>query len=284
LGCNLTDRTIVVEWQGIYVGIVAHDVYDVESLRIEPIDLDLIQGRQLSVDKAFITGIAQLNQHPVICLDLDRLIREPDELVSLKAGDLPALRSAGMDFHSRCCPHLSMAEMEIFARRAAALKVSITESQIDTDEGILVVQIGTEYMGFPLELVVDVDTLDRFPISSVPVSPNYIIGQINWRGSILPILEVGNIFQIQILPRQEFVVVEVDSPEATLRERIKIGIAVDKIFDVSYLANTQVEELPIAMSDRFRTYVRGVTRHEDSMMYLLRLKELIGKEFLMATV
>ncbi len=276
VGCSLTDRTIVVEWQGIYLGIVAHDVYDVESLKIESIDLDLIQGRQLSVDKAFVTGIAQLNQRPVICLDLDRLIREPDQIIALKDQESPTVGAAGMDFYSRCCPQVSMAEMEIFADRAAALKVSISQSQIDIDEGILVVQVGTEYMGFPLELVVDVDTLDRFPISLVPLSPNYIIGQINWRGSILPVLEVGNIFQIQILPRQEFVVVEVD--------KVKIGIAVDKIFDVSYLANTQIEELPMAVSSQFRTYVRGVTRHEDTMMYLLRLKELVAREFLMATV
>jgi purine-binding chemotaxis protein CheW len=275
-GCKVTDRTIVLEWQGIYVGIVAHDVYDVESLQIDSIDLDLIQGRQLSGEEAFVTGIAQLNERPVTCLDLDRLIRDPDAVLALKDRESPAFGAAGMDFYSRCCPQVSMTEMEIFASRAAALKATITDNQIDTDEGVLVVQIGTEYMGFPLEVVVDVDTLDRFGISPVPVSPNYIIGQINWRGSILPILEVGNIFQIQILPRQEFVVVEVD--------QVKIGIAVDKIFDVSYLANTQIEELPMAVSNQFRTYVRGVTRHEDTMMYLLRLKELVAREFLMATV
>jgi purine-binding chemotaxis protein CheW len=271
-GCNLTDRTIVVEWQNIYLGIIAHDVYDVESLTIELIDLDLIQGRQLAVDRAFVTGIARLNEQPVICLDLDRLIREPDAIVALGGGNSLEIGAAGMDFYSRCCPQSSMTEMEIFSSRAAALKMSVAETQVNTDEGVLVVQIGGEYLGFPLELVVDVDAIDRFPVSSVPATPNYIIGQINWRGSILPVLEIGQILQLGIQPRAEFVVVEID--------KIKVGIMVDRIFDVSYLANSEIDAMPIAVNNQNQTYLRGVTKYADGLMYLVKLKESIEQEFL----
>jgi purine-binding chemotaxis protein CheW len=271
-GCNLTDRTIVVEWQNTYLGIVAHDVYDVESLTIEPIDLDLIQGRQLAVDRAFVTGIARLNEQPVICLDLDRLIREPDAIVALRGGDSSEIGAAGMDFHSRYCPQSSMAEMEIFASRAAALKISVAETQVSPDEGVLVVQIGGEYLGFPLEMVVDVDAIDRFPVSPVPATPNYIVGQINWRGSILPVLEIGQILQLAIQPRAEFVVVEID--------KIKVGVMVDRIFDVSYLANSEIDAMPIAVNNQNQTYLRGMTKYADGLMYLVKLKESIEEEFL----
>ncbi len=271
-GCNLTDRSIVVEWQDTYLGIVAHDVYDVESLAIESVDLDLIQGRQLAVDRAFVTGIAKLNDRPVICLDLDRLIREPDAVVALMGGDAPNLGAAGMDFYSRCCPQASMTEMEIFASRTAALKVSVAETQASTDEGVLVIQIGGEYLGFPLEMVVDVDAIDRFPVSPVPASPNYIIGQINWRGSILPVLEIGHILQLPIQPRAEFVVVEVD--------KIKLGIMVDRIFDVSYLASSEIDLMPTTIDKQNQTYLRGTTKYADGLMYLVKLKESIEREFL----
>jgi purine-binding chemotaxis protein CheW len=275
-GCNVTDRTIVVEWQNTYLSIVAHDVYDVESLTIESVDLDLIQGRQIAVDRAFVTGVARLNEHPVICLDLDRLIREPDAIVALRNGDTLDLGTAGMDFHSRCCPESSMAEMEIFASRAAALKISIAETQVIPDEGVLVVQIGGEYLGFPLELVVDVDAIDRFPVSSVPASPNYIIGQINWRGSILPVLEIGRMFQLPIQPRAEFVVVEID--------KIKVGIMVDRIFDVSYLANSEIDGMPTGVDKHNQIYLRGMTKYADGLMYLVKLKESIEREFLSVAV
>jgi purine-binding chemotaxis protein CheW len=271
-GCNLTDRTIVVEWQGTYLGIIAHDVYDVESLSIETVDLDLIQGRQLAVDRAFVTGIARLKDRPVICLNLDRLIREPDAIVALSDRNSPVLGAAGMDFYSRCCPQASMTEMEIFASRALVLKTSITETQASNDEGVLVVQIGDEYMGFPLELVVDVDTLDRFPISVVPASPNYIVGQINWRGSILPLIEIGHVLDLRIQARTEFVAIEIN--------KVKMGVVVDRIFDVSYLANSEIDAIPIAVDKKSQTYLRGVTKYADGLMYLVKLKESIEREFL----
>ncbi len=274
-GCNLTDRIIVVEWQDTYLGIIAHDVYDVESLKIEFSSFDLIQDRQLAVDRAFVTGIAQLNDRPVTCLDLDRLIREPDAVVALSDEEPQALLATGMDFYPRCCPQASMTEMEIFASRKAALKITVIENRINTDEEVLVVQLSGEYIGFPLELVLDVDTLDRFPISPVPATPNHLIGQVNWRGSILPILEIGQIFQLPIASREEFVIIEID--------KIKMGIVVDRIFDVSYLSTSDIDAIPQA-NKQHQTYLRGVTKYADGLMYLVKLKESIEREFLSISI
>lgn len=284
-GCNLTDRSIVVKWQDTYLGIVAHEVYDVEMLTAQPLDLEAIASRQLAADRHLISGIAQLNGQPVICLDLDRLIREPDAVAAIDATTDRVLAGAEADFYSRCCPQASIADRATFASRAERLKTSIVDTnQTNTDEGLLVVQIGAEYIGFPMELVVDVDTLgggasnqeNRFPMSIVPLAPSYILGQINWRGEILPVLELSAVLQIQQLPRQELVVVKIGE--------ISIGIAVDRIFDVFYLNDSQIDSLPIAVNSQLRTYLRGVTKYADGLMYLVKLQELIEREFLPAKV
>jgi purine-binding chemotaxis protein CheW len=272
-GCNATDRVIVVKCQSTYMGIVAHEIFDVQFIDPQPLDLDLIQGRQSQADRHFITGIGQRNETLVSCLDLDRLIREPDAVVALATEAAPVLAGADADFYSRCCPQASVADRAIFATRALQLKISAIQNRgIQTEEGVLVVQIGTAYFGFPLELVVDVDALDRFPLSIVPVAPEYILGQINWRGEILPLVELGSVLQIPALPRQEIVVVKIDE--------ISMGIGVDRIFDVFYLTIDRIESLPISVSDRLRAYLRGVTKYEDSLMYLVRLQELVEREFL----
>jgi purine-binding chemotaxis protein CheW len=277
-GCNVTDRVIVIDWQGTYVGIVAHEVFDVRFIAPQPLDLDLIQGRQSSLDRNFIIGIAQSNDTPIACLDLDRLIREPDAVAALDSVELPVLAGADADFYRRCCPQASVSERATFATRATQIKVSVRQSQTvgSGEDGILVVKIGSQYIGLPLELIVDVDTLDRFPLSPVPVSPPYILGQINWRGEILPLLELGGMLQIPALPRQEIVVVQV--------EGVKLGIVVDRIFDVFYLALDRIEDLPISVSTRLRSYLRGVTKYDDSLMYLVKLQELVKHEFLPAGV
>ncbi len=276
-GCNVTDRVIVIEWQGTYLGIIAHEVFDVQFVNPVPLDLDLIQGRQSQIDRNFIIGIAQRNENPVACLDLDRLIREPEAVAALDAAEPPVLAGADADFYSRCCAQASVVDRATFATRATQLKTSITQAQrIEAEEGVLVVQIGAEYIGFPLELVVDVDALDRFSLSPVPVAPQYLLGQINWRGEILPLVELGAVLQIPALPRQEVVVVKIDG--------LQIGIGVDRIFDVFYLATSQIEDLPISVSSQLRTYLRGVTKYGDGLMYLLKLQELVTREFLPASV
>jgi purine-binding chemotaxis protein CheW len=276
-GCNVTDRVIVVECQNTYLAIVAHEVFDVQSIDPQPLDLDLIQGRQSPIDRNFIIGIAQSNDTPVACLNLDRLIREPDAVAALDPEEPPVLAGSGADFYSRCCPQATVTDRATFATRAAQLKPSVTQDRsIGTEEGVLVVQIGTEYIGFPLELVIDVDALDRFSLSPVPVAPQYLLGQINWRGEILPVLELGAVLQISALPRQELVVVQIDNTN--------IGIAVDRIFDVFYLATNQIDALPISLNSQLRTYLRGVTKYADGLMYLLKLQELVTSEFLPKSV
>ena len=276
-GCKVTDRIIVIQWQDTYLAIVAHEVFDVQFIDPQPLDLDLIQGRQAQIDRNFISGIAQRNDTPVACLDLDRLIREPGAVSALATESAPAIAGADADFYARCCPDASVADRASFATRATQLKTSTIQTKTaGTDEGVLVVQIGQEYIGFPLELVVDVDTLDRFSPSPVPVAPQYILGQINWRGEILPLVELGGVLQILTLPRQEVVIVQV--------EGIKIGIAVDRIFDVFYLETTQIEAVPISVNNQLRMYLRGVTKYADALMYLVKLQELVVGEFLPSSV
>jgi purine-binding chemotaxis protein CheW len=272
-GCKVTDRVIVLELDGTYVAIVAHEVFDVRMIDPQPLDLDLIQGRQSQLDRNFIIGIAQSNDQPITCLDLDRLIREPEAIAALDAAEPKVVAGSDTDFYSRCCPQASIADRATFATRASQLKVSVSQAQsISSDEGVLVVQIGAEYIGLPLELIVDVDALDRFPISPVPVAPRYLLGQLNWRGEILPLLELGGILQIPPLPRQEMVIVQVDG--------VKMGIGVDRIFDVFYLGIDRIEELPMSTSGQKRGYLRGVTKYEAGLMYLVKLQELVQREFL----
>jgi purine-binding chemotaxis protein CheW len=116
-GCNLTDRLVVLELQGTYVAIVAHDVFDVRIIDPQPLDLELIQARQSSLDRHFITGIAHSNGTPVTCLDLDRLIREPDAMAALDPPELPVLAGADADFYRRCYPQATVVDRATFASR-----------------------------------------------------------------------------------------------------------------------------------------------------------------------
>ena len=273
-GCSLSDRVIIIQWEDIYIGIVAHEVYDVQELTLQLFNSSSIEARQSPEDRVTISGIGQFKGNPVVCLDLDRLIREPTSIIALE--DLDLQISGATDFYSRCYPQATVADRAILASRAERLKVGTTETESTKEGVILVVQIGSEYIGLPMELVIDVDTIDRFSLSIVPVAPSHILGQINWRGEVLPILELGDILKIEQLPRQEFVVVKINN--------MSVGIAVDRIFDVFDFVNNQIEILPIAVTGKLRTYLSGVTKYDDNLMYLLKLQQLIEGEFLSVSI
>jgi chemotaxis signal transduction protein len=55
---------------------------------------------------------------------------------------------------------------------------------------------------------------------------------------------------------------------------------VDRIFDVSYLADSEIDAMPMAVDKQNQTYLRGMTKYADGLMYLVKLKESIEREFL----
>ncbi len=58
-------------------------------------------------------------------------------------------------------------------QRAEKLKSTTTETLVTATVGIIPVQMGDEYLGFPLEMVIDVDRLDRSQITPVPKAPSH---------------------------------------------------------------------------------------------------------------
>ena len=73
-----------------------------------------------------------------------------------------------------------------------------------------------------------------------PLLLEHILGQINWRGQILPLLELGMVSYrfSPVLP----------APRSRRLSELtvsNVGIGVDRIFDVFYLASAQIDALPL---------------------------------------
>jgi purine-binding chemotaxis protein CheW len=264
-GCKIEDRLMVFQSTSTPIGIVAEAVYEVQTLQVENTSIDLFQGRGAQAEQTFMTGIARLKDTPVICLDLDRLIRAPEVANLDIVGDINS--DLGGDFYRRCFPTASFKEIEILRQRAEKLKSTTTETRANETVGIIPVQIGDEYLGFPLEFVIDVDRLDRSQITPVPKAPSHIMGQINWRGEILPIVELAGIFRQSAPSDQEVVVVQVKD--------MMMGMAVSEILDVLDLPLTQIESIPKTVETSHSRFLEGVTKYDDRLIYLVQLPELV---------
>jgi purine-binding chemotaxis protein CheW len=270
-GCKINDRLIIFETDTTHIAIVVTAVYEVQSLQVNSVPLDLFQGRGTG-EQPFVTGMAMLDERPVICLDLEHLIREPEVLNNLDAHEANS-GELNLDFFSRCFPRGRWSDLELLSDRAKKLKAIASETTIEQTIGIVPVQIGDEYIGLPLELVVDVDRLDTSLITPIPNAPDRIVGQINWRGEILPIVELATLFQQSSSNHREVVIVQVKD--------VMLGIAVSQILDVLDLPIDLIRSIPENVETSQHQYFQGVAKYNDERwMYLIQIEELVARQFL----
>ncbi|KAI9132763.1 chemotaxis protein CheW [Acaryochloris sp. CCMEE 5410] len=79
--CTLKDAVILMDWQGIQVGIVVNQVQDVLTFDTAAIDTSIDYGRPQG--SPYIKGVTKELEVPVVLLNPDSLIRQPDQVASL---------------------------------------------------------------------------------------------------------------------------------------------------------------------------------------------------------
>jgi purine-binding chemotaxis protein CheW len=274
-GCKTNSQIVLFNWQSSYIGIATDRVLDVKTLSPQSMEIELVQGRGIESQSAFITGIANYESRQVVCLDLERLIREPDVLTS---EDLVINELGDAEFRKWCYPQASDRDFERLKLRSDRIRDAIDET-FDRSAGstttadFLAVESGGEYLGFPLESIIDVDSLAELKIFPIPGAKGNLLGQINWRGDILPIIEVNAGNQTKRPTRSEFAIAKIDN--------ILVGVAIDRVLDTIYLDKNAIEPPPLSLSPQQRANLHGVSKYEnDSIISLLKLSEQIQQEFL----
>ncbi|ABW30044.1 chemotaxis protein CheW [Acaryochloris marina] len=79
--CKLKDAVIIMDWQGIQVGIVVNQVQDVLTFGAAAIDTSVEYGR--SQASPYIKGVTRELEVPIVFLNPETLIRQPDQVASL---------------------------------------------------------------------------------------------------------------------------------------------------------------------------------------------------------
>lgn len=79
--CKLKDAVVILDWQGIQVGIVVDQVQDVLTFDASAIDTSVEYGRPQG--SPYIKGVTKELEVPIVLLNPDSLVREPDQVASL---------------------------------------------------------------------------------------------------------------------------------------------------------------------------------------------------------
>ena len=123
---------------------------------------------------------------------------------------------------------------------------------------------------YGVEILKVQEIIGRMPITPVPLTSKYILGVINLRGKIHPIMDLKIKFgmdQTQITDETCIIVIKTAS--------LMMGILVDKVSEVVNLASVDIEDTPSFGADVDTEYLLGVGKTGGRVRLLLDIEKVI---------
>ncbi|WP_448269631.1 chemotaxis protein CheW [Nostoc sp. DSM 114159] len=272
---QLTDSMIVVEWQTQRIGIIVNQVDSVQAIALDRIAADVCDRSKESLPDRLVTGIANLEDGIVTLLNPELLMQHAFIESDFNNGSVNDALKHPSDsaLNQSLYAHFDSQERQILQERTETLRCSIDDEDSASLLPLAVVGLAGEYFGFGLETVHEFTEIHK--ITPIPCCPPHIVGNINLRGEIVTLININNVVDLPmngVRLHQQAVVVRLDRRVA--------GIAVDDIFDVTYIHPSQMTAPPIALNSAKDDYLQGVAPYRDRMMSIINLSKLLTSEVL----
>jgi purine-binding chemotaxis protein CheW len=156
----------------------------------------------------------------------------------------------------------------------------MTSDRVQTAAGsgrgqMLTFRLGAETFGVDILRVKEIRGWT--PVTRIPQSPPHMLGVLNLRGAIVPIVDLRLRFALDTVEYSPLTVVIVLSIHTADAVR-ECGIVVDGVSDVVDIPLESIKESP-AVGDKARSRcIRGLANVDDQMLILLDAEELVARE------
>ncbi len=147
----------------------------------------------------------------------------------------------------------------------------------ETSEQYLTFMLAGEEYGVNILRVQEIKGWDA--ATPIPNTPDYILGVINLRGAVVPIVDLRKRFDVLDEPFGPTTVVIVVKVSNEGRERT-VGMVADAVSDVYRLDSQEVQSAPDFGSSVDTAFVRGLATVGNKMVILLDIDQLVNFEAL----
>lgn len=156
---------------------------------------------------------------------------------------------------------------------AVAVKSEPGASGVISIKQMLTFMLGDETYGVDILRVQEIRGWQ--PVTRIPQSPGHVLGVLNLRGSIVPIVDLRmrlNLANADFTPVTVIIVLSVQSSHG----RRDFGVVVDGVSDVINVQDSEVKPTPDLGSQVNTDYIHGITTVSDRMVMLLDIDRLIS--------
>ncbi|HTP38309.1 MAG TPA: chemotaxis protein CheW [Steroidobacteraceae bacterium] len=115
------------------------------------------------------------------------------------------------------------------------------------------------------------------PVTRIPQSPTHVLGVLNLRGSIVPIVDLRVRFDLEKAEFTPLTVIVVLSVQSAAGRR-EFGLVVDSVSDVVDIDASDLKETPDLGGKVNSEFIKGLATVQDRMLILLNVDELVRRD------
>lgn len=163
-----------------------------------------------------------------------------------------------------------------------------TAEQQITENAVMAPEKGSQYLTFMLagehyavEILRVREIRGWSPVTRIPKSPAFLLGVLNLRGAIVPIIDLRMRLSLEPVVHTNVTVTIVLAVESAQGKR-NFGIVVDAVSDVLEVPLSDVQAPPEVGKSANTEFISGLATVADKMVMLLDIDKLLNEEELSA--
>ena len=146
-----------------------------------------------------------------------------------------------------------------------------TKNTIDEKQSYVTFSLGRESFAIPVLSVLEITISES--LTNVPNAPSFIEGILNFRGEIIPVVNLHRRFNKPRVERDENMIVVVDMN--TGKKNTHMGLLVDDVMDVIEFRFADINKTPEMGISYDQDFLQGVVDHELQFLMVLNLEKVL---------
>ena len=133
----------------------------------------------------------------------------------------------------------------------------------------VVFKLNGEYYGIDIHNVENIEKL--LTITRVPYTDNHIVGVVNLRGNVIPVVDLRKRFDLpakELDDETRIIIVNI--------KELKVGMIVDSSSEVLKLEREDIDQAPSIRSNINVDFIREIGKSEGRIIMLIDLKKVLG--------
>ena len=155
------------------------------------------------------------------------------------------------------------------------MKAEIDDVGSADPEQYLTFMLGGKVYGLAILNIKEI--IEYGDITEVPMTPEFISGVINLRGSVVPVIDLSQRFSgkaTELAKRTSIIILEVKSADL----RIEIGVMVDMVNEVLDIHPSEIEPAP-SLGDQIQTnFINGMAKVDGKLLILLNIEHVLSAD------